>query len=71
MDLTPNRPVIHTCFTYPKLNMDDFSDPSDCLGCVDSTAEVEWNSIHAQKGIGKGKGSGIIHIWFKNHKKSD
>ena len=23
--LTPNRPVIHTCFTYPKLNMDDFS----------------------------------------------
>ena len=23
--LTPNRPVIHTCLTYPKLNMDDFS----------------------------------------------
>ena len=23
--LTPNRPLIHTCFTYPKLNMDNFS----------------------------------------------
>ena len=51
--LTPNRPLIHTSFTYPKLNMDGFSVLGGLLGCVDSTEEVEWNSLHAQWGIRK------------------
>ena len=36
-DLTPNRPLIHTSFTYPKLNMDNFSGPGGPLGYGDST----------------------------------
>ena len=36
-NLTPNRPVIHTCFTYPILNMDDFSILNASLGYGDST----------------------------------
>ena len=46
--LTPNRPVAHTSFTYRKLNMDVFSVLDGSLGYVDSTQEVEWNSLHAQ-----------------------
>ena len=45
--LTPNRPVIHTCFTYPILNMDDFSALYGPLGCIDSTQKVKGNSLHA------------------------
>ena len=56
---------IRTSFTYPKLNMDDFSVLDGPLGYVDSTGEVKWNSLHAGRGIGKGKGSGIIHIWYR------
>jgi hypothetical protein len=33
--------------------MDDFSVLASPLGCVDSTQEVEWNSLHAQRGIRK------------------
>ena len=62
--LTPNRPLIQTSFTYPKLNMDNFSGPGGPLGYGDSTQEVEWNSLHAERGIGKGKGSGIMHIRY-------
>ena len=46
--LTPNRPVIHTCFTYPILNMDDFSALYGPLGCIDSTQKVKGNSLHAE-----------------------
>jgi hypothetical protein len=60
--LTPSRPLRQTSFTYPKLNMDNFSGPGGPLGYRDSTQEVEWNSLHAERGIGKGKGSGIMHI---------
>ena len=60
--LTPNRPVIHTYFTYPILNMGDFSALYGPLGCIDSTQKVKGNSLHAEQGIWKGKGSGIIHI---------
>ena len=67
--LTPKRPVIHTCFTYPILNMGDFSALYGPLGCIDSTQKVKGNSLHAEEGIGKGKGSGIIHICFKMLKK--
>ena len=38
--LTPNRPLIHTCFTYPKLNMDDFSALYGGFVYVDSTKKV-------------------------------
>ena len=44
--------------------MDGFSDLGGPLGYGDSTREKKWNSLHAQRGIGKGKGSRIIHIWF-------
>ena len=40
--LTPNTPLIHTSFTYSKLNMDNFSVPAGPLAYVDSTQEVEW-----------------------------
>ena len=53
---------------YPKLNMDDFSALDGLLGYEDSTQEIKWNSLHAERGIGKGKGSGIIHIWYIKHK---
>ena len=48
--LTPDKPLIHTSFTYSKLNMDVFSvltGPSP-LGYEDKTQEVEWKSLHAQ-----------------------
>ena len=44
--------------------MDDFSTLDGPLGYVDCTQEVKPNSLHAERGIGKGKGSGIIHIWY-------
>ena len=65
MILTANKPLIHTCFMYPKLNMGDFSVQAGPLGHGDSTKKMLWNSLHAQKGIGKGKGFGIIHICYK------
>ena len=46
--LTPNKTLTHTSFTYRKLNMDSFSVPNGSLGYLDSTQEVEWNSLHAQ-----------------------
>ena len=45
--LTPNKPLIHTSFTYTKLNMDDFSILTGLLGYLDSTQEVELKSLHA------------------------
>ena len=42
--LTPNTPLIHTSFTYSKLNMDDLS----VLTGLDKTQEVELKSLHAQ-----------------------
>ena len=33
--------------------MDNFSGPGGPLGYGDSTQEVEWNSLHAEWGIGK------------------
>ena len=44
--------------------MDDFSVLAGPLGHGDSTKEVEWNSLHAERGIGKGKGSGIMHTRY-------
>ena len=38
--LTPNRPLVHTSFTYPKLNMDGFSVLNGSLGYVDSTQKI-------------------------------
>ena len=39
--LTPNRPLVHTSFTYPKLNMDDFSVLAGLLEFVDRIKDVE------------------------------
>ena len=49
---------------YPKLNIDGFFDLNGSLGYEDSTQEVEWNSLHVQRGIGKGEGTGIMHIRY-------
>jgi hypothetical protein len=46
--LTPNTPLIHTSFTYSKLNMDNFSTLTGLLGYLDSTQEVELKSLHAE-----------------------
>jgi len=35
--LTPNTTLVHTSFTYSKLNMDDFSVLTGLLGYLDST----------------------------------
>ena len=66
MSLTPNRPVIHTCFTYPILNMDDFSALYGPLGCIDSTQKVKGNSLHAEEGIGKKGKIVTIYATFMN-----
>ena len=66
--LTPNRPQRQTSFTCPKLNMDNFSGPGGPLGYGESPQELKGNSLHAQWGIRKGKGSGIIHILYIIHK---
>ena len=62
--LTPNRPLVHTSFMYPKLNIDGFFDLNGSLEYEDSTQEVEWNSLHVQRGIGKAEGTGIMHIRY-------
>ena len=46
--LTPNRPLVHTSFTYPKLNMDSFSVLNSSLGYVDSTQKIFLKFLHAQ-----------------------
>ena len=51
--LTPNGPLRQTSFTYQILNMDDFSLLAGLLGYVDSTEEVERNSLHAERGNGR------------------
>ena len=49
---------------YPKLNIDGFFDLNGSLGYEDSTQEVEWNSLHVQRGIGKSEGTEILHIRY-------
>ena len=44
----PNTQLIHASLMCSKLNMNDFSVLAGPLLCVDSTQEVEWNSLHAQ-----------------------
>ena len=66
ISLTPNRPVIHTCFTYPILNMGDFSALYGPLGCIDSTQKVKGNSLHAEEGIGKKGKIVTIYATFIN-----
>ena len=61
-----NRPVIRTCFTYPILNMDDFSALYGPLGYKERTHKVTGNSLHAQRGIGKEGKMVIIHATFIN-----
>ena len=46
--LTPNRPLLHTSFTYPKLNMDGFSILNGFFGYVDSTQKIFLKFFHAQ-----------------------
>ena len=46
--LTPNSPLVHTSFTYRKLNMDGFSVLNGFLGYVDSTQKIFLKFLHAQ-----------------------
>ena len=46
--LTPNRPVVHTCLTYPKLNMGDFSALTGQLGQVHMAKEIFPIFLHAE-----------------------
>ena len=63
-DLTRNRPLIRLWCPRSKLNMDDFSIPTDSQVYLDATQEKEWNFLHALKGIGKGERLGIICIRY-------
>ena len=56
--------MIHTYFTYPILNMGDFSALYGPLGCIDSTQKVKGNSLHAQRGIGKEEKIVTIYATF-------
>ena len=64
-ELTPNRPLVHTSFTYPKLNMDGFSVLNGSLVYGDGSKKFKWNSLHAQQGIGKEEKTIIFSITFK------
>jgi hypothetical protein len=46
--LTPNRPLVQTSFTYPKLNMDGFSVLNGSLGYGDSTQKIFLKFLHAE-----------------------
>ena len=45
--LTPNRPVVHTCLTYPKLNMGGFSALTGQLGQVHMAKKIFSIFLHA------------------------
>ena len=64
--LAPNRPLVHTYFTYPKLNMDDFSALYGAFVYVEGTREVKRNSLHAEWGIGKEEKTVKLSITFIN-----
>ena len=51
------------CFTFLwTLNMDDFSALYGAFVYVEGTREVKRNSLYAQRGIGKGKGSMLLNF---------
>ena len=58
--------MIHTCLTYPILNMDDFSALYGPLGCIDSTQKVIGNSLHAERGNGRKEKIDTIYATFIN-----
>ena len=47
--LTPNTPLIHTSFTYPKLNMDEIYGLKFYLLHVHTSQKKLLKSLHAQK----------------------
>ena len=47
--LTPNMPLIHASFTYPKLNMDEIHGLKFYLLYVHSSQKILLKSLHAQK----------------------
>ncbi len=47
--------------------MDNFSGPGGPLGYGDSTPKVEWNSLHAERGIGKEGKIATIHATLIKH----
>ena len=47
--LTPNMPLIHTSFTYRKLNMDEICGLKSYLSCVHTSQKILLKSLHAQR----------------------
>ena len=47
--LTPNMPLIHTSFTYRKLNMDEICGLKFYLSCVHTSQFFLLKSLHAQR----------------------
>ena len=47
--LTPNTPLIHTSFTYRKLNMDEIYGLKFYLLCVHTSQKKLLKSLHVQK----------------------
>ena len=47
--LTPNTPLIHTSFTYRKLNMDEICGLKFYLLCVHTSQKILLKSLHAQR----------------------
>ena len=47
--LTPNIPLIHTSFTYRKLNMDEICGLKFYLSCVHTSQKFLLKSLHAQR----------------------
>ena len=47
--LTPNTPLIHTSFTYRKLNMDEICGLKFYLSCVHSSQKILLKSLHAER----------------------
>ena len=49
LTLTPNTPLIHTSFTYRKLNMDEICGLKFYLLCVHTSQKFLLKSLHAQR----------------------
>ena len=47
--LTPNTPLIHTSFTYSKLNMDEIYDLKFYLLYIHTSQKNVLKSLHAQR----------------------
>ena len=57
--LTPNTPLIHTSFTYRKLNMDEICGLKFYLSCVHTSQIFLLKSLHAQR-----RSFSVMNLYF-------